>query len=559
MIVILTLRAALLSLIIVVCLSGRTVRPLPYSTQITATPHPIRLEETRCPVEFASNAEVVCKTLIVPENRAKPDGRQIRIAVGIARSGSKAPQADPIFYLHGGPGMSVVWRARWWPNSPFRVDRDVIVLDQRGGGFSEPSLHCPEMDDLALETLTKPQTFADAARYHTERALACAARLTQSGIDLTQYTNTQIAADIDDLRSALGYGQINLFAWSAGTRAALYTMNAYPASIRAAILDSVYMPPGVAYYGDLARNAQTTFEALFSACEADPACRDKHGDLKALYVRAVDRLNTTPARFPVKHPYSDATISAEMNGHAFAGLLYRAMYEAFRLSSLPAVIAEVSRGEYGSLPALLDSALAEPRLYSAGVNHSIYCLETAPAESAADVTRKFEAVDPHYQGFYHWDFDPLALTGGLCDKWPKPPPAEQERTLAVQRQPIKGNIPTLVLAGTFDPASPPAHGRLVAAALSKSYFVEFPTMGHFSWEYGGACPKQIALGFLNDPERAPDTACIAGMEGMRFAGNGGTGSTPRTRDVIMVAVVAVVSAAVIGIVGWWRYQRRGSA
>ncbi len=517
------------------------------SGQITATPLPYRLEDTPCPADFAKDADVICKFLVVPEDRTKPGGRQIKIAVGIGKAKARTPEADPVFYVHGGPSMSSLYRIRWWPYSTFRNERDVIVMDQRGTGFSEPSLDCPEMANIPAETLIMNRTLDDAAKIHTTAALACADRLTKEGIDLTQYTNAQIAADINDLRQALGYGKINLFAWSAGTRTALYTMRDYPQILRAVILDSVYMPPGMDYYTNLAPNAAKTFEILFQACNTDNSCVVKYGDLRTLFDKTVDQLQATPARFKLLTPINGRT-EGEMNGRAFVGLIYRLLYEAYRIGAIPGLIAEISQGDYSALPSLMQAPLTEPKLYSAAMNHSVYCIETAPYTDKSNLLKSFVDTDSHYHGFYHWDFDPLALVD-LCQKWPQPATQDNHQISAV-----KSDIPTLIYAGTYDPASPPAYGKFVADQLSHSYFYEFPTMGHFTWEYGRDCPKQIALGFLNAPERAPDTSCIKSMLPVVFTGTAldtEPGSNRRTALIAGLVGAGATGAALI----WWVVRR----
>src|SRR5258705_330027 len=44
-----------------------------------------------------------CGYLTVPENRAQPDGRTIKIGVARAKSQSPDPGRDPLIYLTGGP------------------------------------------------------------------------------------------------------------------------------------------------------------------------------------------------------------------------------------------------------------------------------------------------------------------------------------------------------------------------------------------------------------------------------------------------------------------------
>ncbi len=529
----------------IVCILLFGSAPRPSAAQITTTPLPYapRIEDTPCAVEFPPDANVRCGFLIVPENRAKPGGRLIKIAFAVGKARGPNAQPDPVIYLHGGPGMSVIGRVRWWPFSPFRQARDVIVLDQRGAGLSEPSLDCPELSDLPVETLLRERTFEQAASYHADRALQCALRLTTNGADLTHYTNTDIAADVDDLRKALGYAQVNLFAWSAGTRAALYLLRDFPTSVRAAILDSVFMPPGVDYYADLAKNAAATFETFFAACDAQAQCREMAGgSLKGAFIRATDRLRQTPVQLAVKNPLTGSVTSGRLNSEGFVGLLYRLMYEAYRFPILPKLIVDVANGNTGELSGLLEAPIAEPIYYRMGLNQSIHCTESEPFTTLDHITATWAAVDPHFKGFYHFDLDPFAFMQ-FCAKWPTHPADPRDN------QPVKSDVPALILSGTYDPASPPVHGRFAAQTLTRSTFIEFPTMGHFVWEYGGDCPKAIALSFLDAPDIAPDAGCMAAMPALTF---GTVAQSGRTGALVVVAGTAAVGTGLAAGVWLWR-------
>jgi pimeloyl-ACP methyl ester carboxylesterase len=473
-----------------------------------------RFEPAPCPVQPPAGANVSCGYLVVREDRTKPDGRLIRVAVGIARATSPTPRPDPVVYLHGGPGMSVVRRVRWWPYASFRRERDVIVIDQRGAGLSQPGLDCPELRDVPVVTLLGGVRQGFTETNHAALALACHARLSSQGIDLTQYTNAASAADLDDLRKVLRYDQWNLFAWSAGTRLALAILRDYPAGVRSAILDSVYMPPSVDYYAELVPNAAKTLQTVFAACAAEPTCEQSYPALEALLLDTVDRLNAQPLAFKVAHPFTGEMIDARMNGPAFVGLLYRLLYENFNIGLVPKLIADVRRGDARALPALLREPLAEPSLYRVGMNHTIHCMEAAPFTTRDEIDAAWNTVDARYFGFYHWDVNPQAFMT-FCGQWrgaAQPDPRDAEA--------VRSDIPTLILAGTFDPASPPAHGKLAAQTLAASFYIEFPTMGHFAWEYGGACPQRIALAFLDNPAQRPPEDCVAQMPRVKFLHEG---------------------------------------
>ena len=100
---------------------------------------------------------VECGYLVVPEDRADPDSDTIRLAVAIFHPPDGATHPDPIIYLSGGPGGSgleflfISFDAAFAPI--FATERDFIVLDQRGIGYSEPALDCPGVSELGRELL----------------------------------------------------------------------------------------------------------------------------------------------------------------------------------------------------------------------------------------------------------------------------------------------------------------------------------------------------------------------------------------------------------------------
>jgi len=469
---------------------------------------PPQFMDASCPAS-TTGLNVRCGYLIVPENRAQPTGTLVRMAVAIIKSTSPNPAPDPVIFLNGGPGNSSLWRLRWIADSPFLAARDVIAVDQRGTGFSLPSLDCPELVDVPLLTLTGNLTFEQAAAYHAERARACHDRLVREGVDPAQYTNADIAADMEDLRKTLGFPQVNLFGWSAGSRLALTMMRDYPTSVRAAVLDSVFMPHSVDYYAELIPNAAKTFNAVFDACAKDAACNHAYPDLRLLFLETVDHLNAQPAEFSMVNPHTGFSFTAKLNGPAFVGLLYRLLYISWNIPGLPKLIADVHRGEYRALPSLLIEPLNEPDTYQVGMNHAIHCGEAVPFTSRAAIDAAAQGVDPRYRGFYHWDLDPYAFLQ-VCPAWGSRPPNPKDHQLVVS------SIPALIFAGTFDPASPPQHGRIVAQGLRNSTFIEFPTMGHFSWEYAGYCAKDIAAAFLKAPDKTPDSSCVAQIPPLTF-------------------------------------------
>jgi pimeloyl-ACP methyl ester carboxylesterase len=172
------------------------------------------------------------------------------------------------------------------------------------------------------------------------------------------------------------------------------------------------------------------------------------------------------------------------------------------------LIYRVHDGDYSLLPALLTDPLNEPLRYSVGMNHTIHCSDEAPFTSREKVAAAAAGVDSRYQGHYHWDVDVAAFLD-FCDRW------DRRALNPLENQPVVSTIPTLILAGELDPASPPIHGRLVAQSLLHSFFYEFPGTGHLA-VYSTPCAKALATAFLNDPLAAPDASCIKNVTEPHF-------------------------------------------
>jgi len=232
---------------------------------------------------------VECGYLIVPEDRADPDSRDIRLAVAIFRHPDGAPEPDPIIYLEGGPGGSPLEiRA---PNFAyfgpiFAANRDIILFDQRGVGFSEPALDCPALTELYLDLLDfeadgELLTAQEILDRKVEAFMACAEDLSAVA-DLSAYNTVANAADVNDLRLALGYDQVNLYGSSYGTRLALGVMRDFSEGVRSVVLDAPYGPDADIYL-DTPSSFDRALTVLTKECAADDACNAAYPDLRTCF------------------------------------------------------------------------------------------------------------------------------------------------------------------------------------------------------------------------------------------------------------------------------------
>lgn len=452
---------------------------------------------------------VECGYLEIPENRTDPNSRQIQLAVAIFRHPDGAAHPDPIIYLSGGPGgsslelISLSFDQVFAPF--FSSGRDLIFFDQRGVGFSKPALDCPETQDLSLDLLDNQvggRQVSDQEAYNLilSSFLDCGNDLAGEA-DLTAYNTSANAADVNDLRRALGYDQVNLWGVSYGTRLALGVLRDYPEGLRSVILDSAY-PPDVDLYLDAPENADRAFNLLFDACADDPICNQNYPDLQEIFFETVDLLEARPYNTTIVNPLTGESFDALIDGETLIGLIFQLLYETELLKNLPMYIYQSNQGDFDMLSRIFGLLLVEIPLISRGMNLSVQCNEEM-AFSSLEEFRIVLADHPKLAPLY--SLSTLGEMGfQICREW------NSGRANPIENEPVYSQIPTLIMAGEFDPITPPAWGLQVKQTLENSYYYEFPGVGHGASSVEG-CPRQIALDYIQDPLQAPDDTCIDEM------------------------------------------------
>ena len=452
-------------------------------------------ESAPCAFPVPSGYQPECGYLIVPENRARADSPLIRLHVAIFRNRSGSVVADPVVHLAGGPGSSSLQVASYMFGQGLDAildQRDFILFDQRGTGSSQPRLDCPERTSISgtlLETgLSAPgndQIILDAFR-------RCRDRLVGQGIDLSAYNSVASAADLNDLRLVLGYEKLNLYAVSYGTRLALTLLRDHPEAVRSAVLDSVY-PLQVNLYTALAPNAERAFSVFFAHCAADASCNAAYPDLRGVFYRLVDRLNTAPAGAALS--VGGVEYMVRVDGSLLIDVLFVGLYNPAVTASMPKMIYDLDQGNYDILRERL--ALYFDTSSALGMQMSVQCAEEIPLNGAEEAFAAAQGVSPQIASFYPASVQPLFA---VCGEWTAVAPDPRENL------PVASEIPALILAGDHDPITPPDWGRLAAQNLSHAYFHEFAGHGHWVTR-SSPCALSMALAFWNDPTRDPNSLC----------------------------------------------------
>lgn len=466
------------------------------------------------PSGFVEGETVECGYLVVPEDRADPDSGSIRLAFARFHPTAGATSATPVVYLEGGPGGSplklLAFRDFETVFGPvLDAGRELILIDQRGVGRSEPALDCPDFaelyKDLLDQSLDGDRLDGDEIRALKVDSLAACAEELSTDARLASYNSAESAADVEDLRRALGYEQLDLWGTSYGTWLALATMRDHPDAVRSAILDAP-APPQEDLYTATPDSFARALAELFAGCLADGECDAAYPYLEAVFLDAVARLDAEPVSVEVVDPFAGERVPLLIDGDTFLELVFRGLYMTAMRQALPGIVYDAREGVFDTLLAVAQLDILRQEIRSWGMYFSVLCHDEVPFSSAED----FETArgqHPELAGMYdHFEIGPLAFA--TCQRWGAGSAAPREN------EPVHSAIPTLIMTGQYDPIVPPDFARDVAASLENATLLEFPGLSHGA--SGSPCATGIMLDFLDDPAGTLDTGCLADAEIQAF-------------------------------------------
>ena len=461
-------------------------------------------ERAPCPFEEAVPDAVECGWLTVPENRSESGGRNLRLAVAVTKARGDSPRPDPLVFLTGGPGQSGLepvprsFDSPFW--SRFREDRDIVFIDQRGTGYSDPEF-CPELDVALYTAITRGLSVGELRAYEREAVLECRERMLAAGIDFSAYNSAASAQDLDDLRQALGYDEWNLFGASYGTRLALTAMRDTPEGIRSVVIDSVYPPNSPT--ADMNKNLMRSLRLVFDQCAEDPRCHAAYPTLEADFFALVDALEAQPVTLEMTDHERFPGGRIVVDGTLLATGVYQGLYDNAFVPFLPLLVDELKSGNEDLMFALADSLARDPHEIRQGLYLAVECFERIPFASAAALRADSENY-PQLAAFREFSDE-----AALCEAW------HAERASDAQRQAVESDIPALVAAGEFDPITPPAYARLAADTLPNATLIEAAGRSH-GVLHTSECTLDIMQSFLDDPSVPPDTSCVASLQRDEF-------------------------------------------
>lgn len=428
-----------------------------------------------------NTVEARCGRWTVSENRADPAARRLSLAVAWIPAAHADPEPDPVFLLAGGPGQSA--RESYPALAPAFAGllrkRHLVLLDQRGTGASHP-LHCQAS---AADAPGEPGGDASADVAVAERqARECAQRL-QAKADLRYYATGDAVRDLEDVRQALGVTQINLLGISYGTRVAQQYAARYPGQTRSLVLDGV-VPNALVLGSEHARNLESALNLQLARCDREPACRQRFGNARLRLDQLMAQLRATPLPVQYRDPLSGEARTDWFGPNQLAGVVRMFAYAPSMAGMLPLMLHEAQAGRPEPLMAqsrMIASVMGEQM--AQGMQLSVLCTEDAP-ELAADPSQEVSLLGNQL----------VRYLKAQCGVWPRGARAEGFR------QPLRGDVPTLLLSGEFDPVTPPRYADQVLRGLTRARHLVARGAGHNVLPVG--CMPRLVGNFIQSPDPA---------------------------------------------------------
>lgn len=446
---------------------------------------------------------VLCVTLEVPRDYDRADAGSLALTAVIIPATTGRPAPDPLLLLAGGPGQAATSLPALLPAlvTHVRRERDLVLLDVRGTGLSEP-LEC----ELSGSPIREGASEAHAAGVLEEFRAAAAHCAEALGERAHHHTSREVVEDIERFRAARGYDRINLWGGSYGTRVAQHYVRAYPQRVRAVVLDAV-APTDVSVLVTGAHTPDAALAKLLDACGGDAACDAAFPDLGAKLERLLAAVSDAPIEVAAVDPVSGRIGTARLDYLTIANAVRVALYGRATTEMLPFAIDAAAAGHFTPLLGIL-GAVAGGDAVALGAQFSMLCAEDWPVARAAGAAARTG-------GFMRDGY--FAFFDAACEVWPR------EVLPAEMLAPLDSRVPVLAISGAWDPVTPPELAERALAQFAAGAHVVVPNGFHTNSQT--PCVARIVAAFLAEPgvgggrgaEAAPTHACVDAVPPPRFA------------------------------------------
>ncbi|ABS06244.1 alpha/beta hydrolase [Shewanella baltica] len=421
----------------------------------------VKSQQTQAAADIANNTDTCyvegvsdrlnCGFVTVPENPNKPDGKQIQVHYVVLPAVKNVNHEEALLAIAGGPGQSAIDNAAGFDAmlSKVRQQRDILLIDQRGTGRSN-LLTCDE-------GAQSPLSFDDGNADTLVETQKCLAKI---DADVTQYGSLNAIKDFEAVRQHLGYKKLHIYGISYGTRMAQLYMRLYPAHLATVTLDGIV--PMQQSVLEIGASIDRGFDLLFKDCQETAACHAQFPELKAEFDQVAASLAKAPVMENVYDPVTGEKTMLTMTRGKFYGSIRMALYQANVRALVPHAIHQAAKHNFQPILGLYSLTIDNAGM-AMGMHASVVCGE--------DMHRITPAMREQAQ---HSFMGKTMLEGleATCEVW-KVPAVDKSFS-----EPISSDIPTLLLSGEIDPATPPSWGELAMEKLTNAKHFVAPYATH---------------------------------------------------------------------------------
>lgn len=498
----------------------------PATPAATARDAVVDARESDCLVAVPTGGE--CGVLTVPEYRADPGSRAIELPYVLVRS--ENPTRPPLVFMNGGPGSGSLQLAGYFSYGLGLAEtRDVVVLEQRGGARSTPSLQCPGAAAAMADAFT---TTDDPYAEFEPAAVAmrtCLDDFEADGGDPRGYTVAESARDLRDLREALGYDTWSLYGLSWSTQVMAEAARIDASGVDAVVLDSFSAPDR-----DF---AATAYEGL--ELSLDRLGERSGGDFPEPYtdlLAATDVLDAAPVAVEGENPVTGRPATFRITGDDLVTFVHAGLYDVELLPVIPYLLDRIANGHTGALATLVDVGVDELTGHTLGQYWVMQCQD--------EVAYRREGAG-RASPLIEW----LVADEVVCAELGLAPSSLETRA------PASFSQPALVLAGSEDPVTPAPVADEASAGLADRRFLEFAGVGH-AVVLNSRCGRDVIAAWLADTARDVEDLCDRTTPAYDVVGRGDLHPTTRVAQAGLAAadgewlLLAAPAAFALLCVGW---------
>ena len=325
------------------------------------------------------------------------------------------------------------------------------------------------------------------------------------GVDFDAFNSVENAADVNAMREALGYDKIIYWGGSYGAQLGQHVMRDFPDMLEAVILDGANPLSRKSWVEDRALDAQWGIDNLTKLCQEDEKCKETY-DIPALVAAALALFDDGPVPYTYTDPDDESlTVDVEVTKKDLVNFIYEQQGTGIGAFSLPLILQQMTEAGVEATAEILGTKKAQTLIASRDLTsggmallmHMAMVCSDDPVKSVDDVVITDDVGE--YAELFGKDGGELyTRLCSLIDVAELPDSTDVNVTV---------DVPTLLLSGSLDVATPTFRTQMIADALPNATLIVFPGRTHVQLTGINLCATHIMPQFVNDPTAPLDTSC----------------------------------------------------